>query len=178
MKQMAALGIGLISLFGLAAPVAGHAATFGTMQRPRPCPESRALPVKGPPTIAQAKTYFYCTVEADLEPVAGRGLRMLADRLDIKIAPRARKASVMDLFEYRQGPNGTVALDQRLPVYDIKATYVETTCHEIPQFETGRSCTSVLFPPGAGLCFRDTFGDWHCRLHRDSWRTGRTVTGN
>ncbi len=150
-------------------------AIFGTKQRPRPCPADLTVPSKGPPSVEQAKSFLYCASEHEASLVGTRSILMLVDDLQIRIAKQSRPATVSDVFHYREGLKGHIEVSSTSPVYDIKASYRETTCHSLVRFVPGENCTAVFYPMNAGLCFRDTMGDWYCRLHRDSWRSKQPV---
>jgi hypothetical protein len=104
-----------------------------------------------------------------------RSFLLLADDLKIEIAPSPRKATATDILAYQTGPKGHIAIDERYQVYDIRASVVTTTCNSLYQNESGGSCSAVFTPRSPGICFRDSFGEWHCRLHRDSWRSSRPI---
>jgi hypothetical protein len=175
--SVAALGVGLVMLGAVPQPAAA-AAVFGTLQRPQACPADRTVPRTGLPDAVQARRYFACTNE-DVAVLAGqRQILLVVDQLEIRLADKARPVTVSDIHAYRAGLKGHIEISRELPVLDIKASFRETTCHSIASYEPGASCSAVFYPMSAGLCFRDTMGDWSCRLHPDSWRAKRPAEIN
>jgi hypothetical protein len=151
---------------------------YGTTRRPKPCDVDLSIPKKGPPSVAQATVIFTCGAEKEGEISADHGILTLADAVTIRIAPAPRKSTAMDAYDYRNGIRGAISMDRAAPVYDAKIGYTETVCHSLPRAERiipGNQCTAQRFAPNTGLCFRDTFGDWHCRIHPDSWRGAVSV---
>jgi hypothetical protein len=160
----------LLAAFGVDAACAAAPAVFGTQQRPAACPADRTVPAQGPLSADQARAYFHCTNEHETSLAGLASILFLVDGLEIRLAQKARAPTASDVLAYRTSRKGHIEISREHPVYDIKASFRETTCHSLPRYEPGASCSAVFFPMSSGLCFRDTMGDWYCRLHPDSWR--------
>jgi hypothetical protein len=136
---------------------------YGTERKPQPCPSSRVAPQRGALSIEQAKVYFHCDNEKEFAPTRfGQGMLWLVSDLDIKIAPRPRAITSNDL-EYASTNRGNLSIDTQQPVYDIKASFIITVCHSLGRFNLGERCSAEYHQNNSGICFRDTFSDWHCR---------------
>ncbi|AFY93372.1 hypothetical protein Cha6605_2295 [Chamaesiphon minutus PCC 6605] len=173
--QSVALGIGIAIAIGLQGTIAAAASGYGTRQRPAPCPKDRTAPTAGPLRLEQAKAHFRCTNEGEVTLAAERSILFLVGDLDMRLANKPRTVRANDIIGYQSGLKGHIEISRESPVYDIKASYRETICHS-HGYEPGPSCTTSFHSMSAGLCFRDTMGDWYCRLHRDSWRTKKPVS--
>jgi hypothetical protein len=139
---------------------------YGTTRRPQTCTavgksKKRSL------TVEQAKMYFSCDEEWEQKGIGGgfpNQLHLLGD-FNIKVAPKSRPFNGQDLkFNYHHG--GTVLSMSNEPVYDIRGSFSQYICSEIDSRRSpaGKNCTVFKFTNSAGICFLDTFDEWHCRM--------------
>lgn len=156
-------------LLGILIPstVIAETSTYGTTLKPRTCP-SRTEPKTGALSLEQAKMYFICDNEwqnGTPGQVSPTSYITLIDNLNLKIAPRSRPFNQND-FTYAHYQGGKVlAIDTEKPVYDIRGSYDSYTCFEINRsFSAGKNCVITSFYDSSGICFRDTFDEWHCRM--------------
>jgi len=122
---------------------------------------SRKAPAKGAPTAEQAKAYFYC----DTELVNGH-LYLVAD-VKIEVAPKARPFNI--------NTDTTGIIDPSQPIYNVRGSYTFYQCinpaFATPgQFPAGKNCNTSDVTNATGMCYKDTFGDWHCvMLGQKTW---------
>jgi hypothetical protein len=114
---------------------------------------SRKAPVKGAPTVDQAKAYFYCDTE-----LANGYLYLVAD-VKVEVAPSARAFSILT--------DSTGIIDPKQPIYNIRGSYTAYQCvnpaSATPgQFPAGKNCNSSDVTNATGMCYKDSFADWHC----------------
>jgi hypothetical protein len=81
------------------------------------CAASSTEPVKGAPTVEQAKAYFVCGVTGEKE--AG-GYLYLTSELTLEVAPGSRP--------YSAWTDSTPDIDPKQPVYSIRGSYVSYQC--------------------------------------------------
>jgi hypothetical protein len=139
---------------------------YGTTRRPQTC-TAAGKSKKRSLTVEQAKMYFSCDEEWEDKGIGGsfpNKLHLLGD-FNIKVAPRSRPFNGRDLkFNYHHG--WTVLSMSTKPVYDIRGNFTQYICGEIDGrvFPAGKNCTVFKFTDSAGICFLDTFDEWHCRM--------------
>jgi hypothetical protein len=134
-------------------------APFGARD-PHVC-ASRKDPAKGGPTADQAKAYFLCDSEILVRFGGNRSYLYLVAELKIEVAPNARPFNIVT----DTGSNG--AIDPQQPVYNIRGTYAYYQCVTPDSggggtYPIGKNCTRQDITKMSGLCYKDTFADWHC----------------
>lgn len=141
---------------------------YGTARRPHTCP-SRVEPKTGAPSVEQAKMYFLCDEEWKFG-TAGEGYLTsylwLVNDLSLQVAPRSRPFNISDLQFIKRYHEGVIlSIDTEQPIYDIRGNFTNYICYDIKRiYPIGKNCTVSHFPNSNGICFRNTFGDWHCRM--------------
>jgi hypothetical protein len=178
MKSRLTIGIS-ITLLAMLTPsiLAAQTLPYGTARTPKTCP-SRAEPKRGAPSVAQAKMYFTCESETE-DGEVGRGTTYsyirLTENLTMQVAPRSRPANGTDL-KYNSSYSGSLGMDTTKPVYDIRGSYDGYVCTDITRkrrlYPVGEECRVSRYT-SAGICFRNTFGDWHCMMQGTSKEIGR-----
>lgn len=172
------LGIIGCTLLALLTPTTLNAQTadYGTTRRPRTC-SSLVKPKKGKLTVEQAKMYFACDSELEnINSVAGYSSTLhLIDDLTLQISPRSRPSNSTDLkFNFYHGSK-SAGMDTDRPVYDIRGSFTGYTCFEIGRtFSAGKNCDFDRLS-STGICFLDTFGEWHCRMIGSVNKSGRKL---
>jgi hypothetical protein len=183
MKSRLAIGIS-ITLLAILTPsiLAAQNLPYGTARTPKTCP-SRAEPKRGAPSVAQAKMYFTCESEREVGEV-GKGNTpsyiRLTENLTIQVASKSRPANGTDL-QYNSTYSGSLGMDTSKPVYDIRGSYDGYVCHDTTRsirdrsiYPIGENC-KVSHYTSAGVCFRNTFGDWHCMMKGNSQEIGKKL---
>jgi hypothetical protein len=128
----------------------------------RTCP-SRVNPQRGGLSLQQARAYFICRYETFTGPLGRNGSSYnFVDDLKMQMAA-ARPPTRADLgLGYEEDIN----LNQ--PVYPIKVSYRETYCAARNPGDYGAAqegmCNVRDRVTGVGICFRSTFGEWHCKM--------------
>jgi len=148
---------------------------YGIVREPQTCP-SMVEPKKGSPSVEQAKKYFLCDQEGRFgTPGQNSSYVSLISNLTLQIAPNPRPANATDLkFNTRHGGE-PLSMNTDQPVYDIRGSFTVYTCFEIRNYHPGQNCTVEQFSNSSGICFRNTFGDWHCRMKGLSKEIGRRL---
>lgn len=137
-------------------PRPGHrlGARYGTRE-PRLC-GSRTEPAAGAILPAQAKQYFICEAEAE-----GATSLVLVTNVKIEVAPGRVFNSQTD--------SGHAGIEPTQKVYDIRGSYTHYDCRQPSEsanaFTRTHNCNAFEEPAAQGLCFKSTFGDWHCVMH-------------
>ena len=142
------------ALAQLPRPGKGPGSRYGTRE-PKTC-ASRMEPAGGAISPEQARQYFICDVE--VEGVTGL---VLVTNVKIEVAPGR-------IFNYNTD-SGHTGIDPRQIVYDIRGSYTHSDCHRTAAgdsaFARTHNCSAFDEPAAQGLCFKNTFGDWHCSMH-------------
>jgi len=72
------------------------------------------------------------------------------------------------VFNYNTD-SGHVGIDPKQAVYDIRGSYTHYDCRQSGTGENAfartHNCSAFDEPAAQGLCFKNTFGDWHCIMH-------------
>jgi hypothetical protein len=142
---------------------------YATTRTNRTCP-SRVNPQRGGLSLEQARAYFICRYETFTGPLGRDGSSYdFVDDLKMQMAA-ARPPTRADLgLGYEEDIN----LNQ--PVYPIKVSYRHTDCPARNPGNYGADKEGMCLVrdrvTGVGICFRSTFGEWHCKMRP----TGSTV---
>lgn len=127
-----------------------YGAKYGTRE-PATCANR-----KSPINAATARQYFFC----DYEGVKSRDYIYLASDVAIQVgSPRA--------FIYNSD-SLAAAIDTKAPVYDIRGSYTSYQCGVqstmLNAFANTHNCNKDVYTTALGICWKDTFGDWHCSM--------------
>jgi hypothetical protein len=169
MKLKFALGTIGYTLFALLTPISLNAQTlpYGTTRIPRTCP-SLKNPKKGAPSIEQAKMYFMCDSEWESGTVGTGSIPSslwLVDDLTLEVASRSRPFNQSDLSFMMVRDGARVGMDTTKPVYEIQGSFTRYICSDMSRGRrVGKNCVVSRYTNGAGICFKTTFDDWHCRM--------------
>jgi hypothetical protein len=176
------LGIIAFTLLGLITPaiLKAQILNYGTTRRPHTCPPSGNSQKKRSLNVEQAKMYFTCDNERqDGTPGQRDGgfsssLNLIND-LTLQIAPRSRPSNSTDLKFNNHYGGETLGMDTEQRVYDIRGSYTRYICRDSKtypeRYPVGKNCDVERFT-SAGICFLDTFGEWHCRMIGSATRIG------
>lgn len=142
---------------------------YGTARKPHTC-QSTTEPKTGAPSVEQAKKYFLC--DEEWESSIPKSLWLITD-LTLQVAPVSRPVNGTDL-KYNTRLGGVhLSMNTDKPVYDIRGSFTRHICHEIKRYNpVGKNCSVEQFPNSTGICFRNTFGDWHCRMTGSTKKVG------
>ena len=118
---------------------------------PRTCAD-KTLPKTGAPSAAKATEYVICSAEA-----VNVYLYLVED---VKV--QVSKGRPYNIREDINVPN----IDIKVLVYPIRGSYKRYSCDPTRPDRTNykRNCTIYTAPNATGLCYKDTFGDWHCGM--------------
>jgi hypothetical protein len=139
---------------------------IGTNRKPQTCP-SRKSPAKGAPSLAQAKKYFTCHAESEqLNSRTGEYSLNLIENLTMQISSTARRFNPATDSDpgYNNRLNKPLGLNADKPVYDIQGNYTKYWCNNSSYQKPGANCKVYKFVESRGICFQNSFGDWHCVL--------------
>ena len=131
-------------------------ARFGSRD-PRTC-ASRSEPL----TAETARQYFICDQEFVVGPNAsGESIYLVAD-VKVQLGRPRAFDPLTDTFEFAQ----TNAIDPSQKVVPIRGSFNEYVCGKIGQINApaGSNCNLTTNPHAMGLCFVNSFGDWHCTM--------------
>ena len=120
---------------------------------PKTC-DSRSAPAKGAISAAQAAVYFTC----DSEGVTGlKQLNQVAD-VKVQVAPSGRP------FNVSTEPYADI--DPAEPVFNIRGSFVLEFCVPLDGsiVKPGKNCQALDESIATGVCYKSTFGDWHCHM--------------
>jgi hypothetical protein len=180
MKSKLTIGISITVLAMLTPSIlVAQSLPYGTARTPKTCP-SRSEPKRGAPSVAQAKMYFTCESERQ-DGEVGRGTFtsniILTENLTMQVASRSRPANGTDL-QYNSTYRGSLGMDTTKPVYDIRGSYDRYVCYDTTRsgraYLVGENCNASRYT-SAGVCFRNTFGDWHCMMKGNSEKIGKKL---
>jgi hypothetical protein len=138
----------------------GSGARFGARD-PHTC-GSRKEPARGAPTAAQLTQYFICDNEF-FQPASATGpLLYLIDNAKVEVGKGRPFSIVTDAY---------TDVDPSQTVYPIRGSYTQYQC-SVPQPpsapfnapKAGKNCFKYEAPAATGICYKSTFGEWHCKM--------------
>lgn len=129
---------------------------FGSRD-PRTCPtRSAAL------SPVTAKQYFICDSEYTVGPNAsGESIYLVSDVMVELGNPRAFNPNT-DAFGFA----ASNAIDPSQLVVPIRGSFNNWVCGKLGEINAspGKSCNLTPNPKAVGMCFKSSFGDWHCMM--------------
>jgi len=137
----------------------GVGAKYGAHD-PRTCPTAKQ-PASGAPSAAQAAAYVVCNREGEF----GENLYLL-DHVEVTAIAKGRRYNMNEDINV---PN----IDVSAPVFAIRGHMTVYQCGALttPQLmkagfadNRGKNCNANDQPNASGLCYKDTFADWHCSM--------------
>jgi hypothetical protein len=142
----------------------GVGAKFGARD-PRTC-ASRKEPAKGAPTAGQLKEYFICDVERVTNSVSGDTLWLLTN-VSVEVGKGRPFNIVTDSWP---------EIDPSQTVYPVRGGHTYFQCTALGKIggDPGKNCFKYEQPHASGICYKSTFGDWHCKMS-DNDATGTTM---
>ena len=117
---------------------------------------------KGALNAATAKQYFTCDAEV-IEGSAGSGWHIsLVSDVTVEVAPPRPFRIDSDTFGFAT----TNQIDPAQQVYPIRGGFTQWRCEQLGAINgtPGKSCSRNHQPKAAGLCFKSSFGEWHCTM--------------
>ena len=139
----------------VASAQSGEGKKFGARD-PRTC-ASQKEPSKGAPTVAQIKAYFICDNEKMARSGVSGDLLYLVTDVVVEVGKGRPFNPATDSF---------TSVDPSQPVYPIRGSYVGWQCAVVGQINgaPGKNCARNEALKVGGVCYKDTFGDWHATL--------------
>ena len=134
----------------------GSGARFGTRD-PRTCASFNA----NSPTPAQLKQYFICEMEHVTKSSSFGDSISLVTAVNLQFSKSRPFNAMTDAWP---------SIDVGQPLYDVRGSYTWWNCFlpGDPKIATvphqGKNCFKAVGETTKGMCFRDTFGDWHCKV--------------
>lgn len=146
--------VAAIILFGACAPTfaqPGSGKIFGTRD-PHTCPNN-TVPKGNTITAEKAKEYVYCQEYHDTQNM------YLYDEVTVKQVGAPRP------YNIREDANAW-NIDVRFPVTPIRGSLKTYQCHQVSEYmhNAGHNCDTGYEPNAVGLCYKDSFGGWHCAM--------------
>lgn len=145
--------IAVIFLLGAFVPAfaqKGIGAKYGSRD-PRTCAD-KSLPKSGALSPAQAAQYVICGDEHIVD-----GL-YLDEEVTVQVA-KGRPYNINEDFNVHD-------INAKVPVYPIRGSLKQYSCSEIApdRSNLNRNCSINNEPNAKGLCYKDSFGDWNCKM--------------
>jgi hypothetical protein len=124
---------------------------YGTRD-PHTCPDN-TVPKGNTITAGKAKEYVYCQEYYDTQNM------YLYDEVTVKQVGSPRPYNIREDINV---PN----IDVRIPVTPIRGSLKTYQCHQVSEYmhNAGHNCDTGYEPNAVGLCYKDSFGGWHCAM--------------
>ncbi len=134
----------------------GIGAKFGSRD-PQTC-ASQKEPARGAPTGAQLREYFICDSERVTGSASSSRLLYLVTGVNVEVA-KGRP--------FNMATDSWSDIDTSQMVYPVRGAYTQWQCVELGKIngDRGKNCTKWEYPHASGVCYKSTFGDWHCKLY-------------
>jgi hypothetical protein len=157
-RLLACLSVAVALIPAAAQAQRGVGAKFGARD-PRTCATLKD-PARGAITADQAKRYFICESELVARAAGGGDLLYLVSDVNIEVGKGRPFLESTDAW-----PN----IDPAETVYPIRGSYVVWQCVPLGAIngEPGQNCSRSAEPHATGICYKDTFRDWHCEKFMD-----------
>ena len=131
-------------------------AKFGSRD-PRLC-ASRA----GPLTTETARNYFICDSEYTVGPNASGEFIYLVSDVKLELGRPRPFNPITDTFGFAESNS----IDPSQAVVPIRGSFNNWDCGKLGQINAspGKNCNLTPNLHAIGLCFTNSFGDWHCTM--------------
>lgn len=133
-------------------PQTGVGSKYGTRD-PYTCKSTKA-PAHGAISPEVAAQYVACNAEGE----TGGMLYLLQN---VKVEVGAGRAFNPNSDDYAD-------IDQSSPLYPIRGSFTRYQCGAVSSGpilpNVGKNCNSGDQPNATGVCYKTTFGDWHCSM--------------
>lgn len=133
--------------------VAGVGARYGS-HNPRTCPAG-SISGGSAPTVTQATMSIVCNQEG---PSIDQTL-ILVSEVTVQIG-QGRSYAQSNLYDATDA-------DVNAQVYPIRGSLKRYICSPLPPFgifPAGQQCSMFPAAVATGVCYKNTFGDWHCSM--------------
>jgi len=113
-------------------------------------------------SAATAKQYFICDSEFTVGPNAsGESIYLVSD-----VTVQLGKPRPFNMETDTFGFAADNSIDPSQPVVPIRGSFNEWVCGKLGQINAapGKSCNLTTNPHAVGICFKNSFGDWHCTM--------------
>jgi hypothetical protein len=119
---------------------------------PQTCASTKE-PKSGAPSAAQATQYFICDTEHEASQML-----YLVTNVKVEVAPTGRPFNILT--------DSMSEIDPAQSVYNIRGGFTHYQCAPVSAYmqNSGKNCSSYDGTKAKGICFKTTFGDWHCMM--------------
>ena len=125
---------------------------------PRTCSSRKASP-----SAVQARQYLICDIEGVANPTdeSGGTLNLLTD-VTVQVGAGRPFNMQSDSFGWAT----TNGIDSSQTVYPIRGSFTTWSCVKLGYFNgvPGKNCSKSPAPAAKGICFKSSFGEWHCMM--------------
>jgi len=111
---------------------------------------------------AQAHQYFICDSEQVTQSIASGALLYLVTDITVDTGKGRPFNMQSDSFGFATHHG----IDPSQTVYPIRGSFTRWQCVPLGHIngEAGKNCSKLLQPQAKGICFKTTFGEWHCTM--------------
>jgi hypothetical protein len=157
MKRIVSVAVVLLVLAGqMAHAQQGIGKTYGSRE-PQTC-DAKKAPSTGAPSGDEAKYYVTCHAEH----ISSGDLFLVSDV----------KVEVSKGRPFNARTDSMAGIDPVQPVFDIRGSFTGYLCEPLGKMigakmygpAAGKNCRAHDEPNATGICYKDTFGDWHCQM--------------
>ncbi len=125
---------------------------------------SRKEPASGDISAAMARQYFICDnefTERSTMDMSKQELHLVTGVTVEVGAPRP-----FELLQDATPRNNDAGIDPHFPVYPIRGGFTNWSCEETSTYgySAGHNCDQMPMPKATGICFKSSFGEWHCNM--------------
>lgn len=133
-------------------PQAGVGSKYGTRD-PYSC-KSTKTPASGAISAEVAAQYVICSAEGETG-----GMLYLLENVKVEVGNGRR---------FNPNSDDYADIDQKSLLYPIRGSFTRFQCGAVSRGpilpNVGKNCNSGDQPNATGVCYRTTFGDWHCSM--------------
>ena len=124
--------------------------------------DSRKAPTKGAISAEQAKQYVISDTERVTQSIASGMLLHLVTDVTVEVGKGRPFNMQSDSFGWATS-NG---IDPAETVFPIRGGFTSWTCSKLGTIngDPGKNCTKLPQPAAKGICFKSSFGEWHCTM--------------
>jgi len=117
---------------------------------------------KGALNAATAKQYFICDAESITGSNGSGWKEHLVSDVTVEVGSPRPFNIQSDTFDF----SADYHIDPAQPVYPIRGGYTDWLCVQLGEIngEPGKNCTRSFQKKASGICFKSSFGEFHCTM--------------